>query len=77
MELMSDRAYMMKPPQKSQFYEVWGASGLVNTFMNQEVPNPMGTEAPALKTLPDLTLHTFHLAVLLSLYHILHYIINW
>ena len=40
MELMSDCAYMMNPPQKSQCYVVWGASGLVVTFMNQEVPTP-------------------------------------
>ena len=43
MELMSDCAYVMNSPQKSQCYMVWGASGLVITFISQEVPNPVKT----------------------------------
>ena len=56
-ELITDHAYMMKPPQKSLKYRVQGASMLVNIFSCQEcsTPNSMESEAPALGILPDLT----------------------
>lgn len=57
---MIDQTYMMKPPQKSQRYKIQRANRLVNIFIYQEGGlDPMGTEFPVPRTLPDFTLLSF------------------
>ena len=76
MELMSDCAYVMNPPQKSQCYVVWGASGLVITFMNQEVPNPMKTPRVPNPAHPSRPCPTYLLSDSFSLSFITSFIIE-
>lgn len=57
---MIDQTCMMKPPQKSQRYEIQRANRLVNIFMYQKGGlDSMGTEFPVPRTLPDLILLSF------------------
>lgn len=56
-ELMTDRAYAMKPPQKSHKYRVWRASRLVDK--DTSTTNSAGSGAPVFRTLLDLTLGIF------------------
>ena len=76
MELMSDCAYVMNSPQKSQCYVVWGASGLVITFINQEVPNPVKTPWVPNPTYPSRPCPTYLLFGCFSLSFITSFIIE-
>ena len=76
MELMVDHAYVVKPSQKSQKHEIQRASRLARLHPHQEGDTPQllgGTEAPALKTLPNLALCMYRFIWLSIgiLYHIL------
>lgn len=76
-ELINDHASVMKPPEDSLYYLVWRASKLVNTsiYLESGASQPTGTEAPVIRTVPDLTLlHvSLHLAALLCLLFIFIY----